>query len=72
MGGNILTRADAYKKYAKLRDVRAMTDYRVAVEIGVVPSTFSNWKNGDYTPKTETLLKIAKLFNVSLEDLIYD
>lgn len=59
----------AYNRYAALRDERGVTDYRVSQDIGVFPSTFSNWKSGDYTPKLNTLLAIARLFNVSLEEL---
>ena len=60
----------AYNRYAALRDERGITDYQVSRDIGVFPSTFSNWKCGDYTPKLNTLLAIARLFNVSLRELV--
>lgn len=59
-----------YKKYALLRDERGLTDYRVAAETGISPSTLSDWKNDLYTPKVDKLILIAKLFNVPLEELL--
>lgn len=59
-----------YEKYAKLRDDRGLTDYRVSVETGIATATLSEWKKGTYTPKVDKLYLIAKLFNVQIEDLI--
>lgn len=56
-----------YKKYAKLRDERNLTDYRVAVETGISTATLSNWKNGNYVPKFDKLLLLAKYFGVPVE-----
>lgn len=59
-----------YKDYAELRDERCMTDYQVAKETGINKATLSAWKAGEYTPKVDKLLKIAKLFHVPLEALL--
>ena len=59
-----------YDIYAKLRDARGMTDYQVAQETGIAAATLSNWKAGRYTPKVDKMLKIAKLFNVAVSDLL--
>jgi transcriptional regulator with XRE-family HTH domain len=56
-----------YQKYVSLRDSRGVTDYRVAVDTGIPKSTFSEWKNGTYKPKTDKLLKLAEYFGVSIE-----
>lgn len=56
-----------YKKYEKLRDQNHMNDNRVAREAGISPVTLYAWRNGEYTPKAETLLKIAKVFGVGLD-----
>ena len=38
-----------YGNYAKIRDQKGVTDYRVSVETGIPKSTFSEWKSGaDY------------------------
>lgn len=59
-----------YERYAKLRNERGMTDYRVAQDTGIATATLSEWKKGTYTPKVDKLLAIARLFNVSLEELV--
>lgn len=59
-----------YEKYAKLRDERGLTDYRVAQDTGIPASTLSEWKAGLYRPKVDKLLKIAKLFNIPVNELI--
>ena len=56
-----------YQRYAKLRDERGYSDYKVSKEAGINPATLYCWKAGQYTPKAETMLKIAKLFEVPLE-----
>lgn len=59
-----------YDIYAKLRDARSMTDYSVAKETGISTVTLSAWKNGKYTPKVDKLVKIAKLFGVTIDELL--
>lgn len=59
-----------YQRYARLRDERGMTDYRVCKETNIAPSTISDWKNGLGTPKVDKLLKISTLFGVQIEDLL--
>lgn len=59
-----------YEIYAKMRDSRGMTDYQVSKETGIPTSVISSWKNGKYTPKVDRLVKIAKLFNVTMDELL--
>lgn len=59
-----------YKEYARLRNERGITDYKVAKDTGISTATLSNWKNGAYRPKIDKLLIIADYFGVSVEDLI--
>lgn len=61
-----------YEKYAKLRDERELTDYRVSMDTGVSAQTISAWKKGDYTPKLDKIKKLADYFGVSIEELIGD
>lgn len=56
-----------YEKYAKLRDKKHVTDYRVAADTGISTATLSNWKNGNYVPKFDKLLILAKYFGVPVE-----
>ncbi len=55
-----------YARYAKLRDKKGMTDYRVSQETGISTATLSSWKNGKYTPKYEKLKKLADYFGVTI------
>ena len=56
-----------YEKYAKLRDKKHVTDYRVAADTGISTATLSNWKNVNYAPKFDKLLVLAKYFDVPVE-----
>ena len=58
-----------YEIYARLRDDRGFSDYRVSKETGIGAATLSDWKNGLTKPKIDKLFIIAKLFGVSVEDL---
>lgn len=59
-----------YDRYLKIRDKRGLTDADVARLSGVAKATMSNWKNGKYTPKTEKLIDIAKVLEVSLSEMV--
>ena len=59
-----------YEKYAKLRDEKGVTDYKVSQETGISTATLTSWKQGVYTPKVDKLLKIADYFGISIEELI--
>lgn len=56
-----------YEKYAKLREEKKVTDYRVAIDTGITKSTFTDWKNGRSEPKIDKLKKLADYFNVPIE-----
>lgn len=58
-----------YSIFKDLCDEFSVKPYTVAKKIGVNPSYFSNWKAGRKTPGTDTLLKIAEYFNVSMDYL---
>lgn len=59
-----------YENYCNLRDARGMRDADVSRETGIGKSTFSDWKSGRSTPKNYKLEKIAKLFGVTVGELI--
>lgn len=56
-----------YEKYAKLREEKKVTDYRVAIDTGITKSTFTDWKNGRSEPKIDKLKRLADYFNVPIE-----
>lgn len=59
-----------YSIYAKARDKKGYTDYRVSIITGIAQSTLSDWKNGISTPKSDKLLKIANAVEIPIEELI--
>lgn len=59
-----------YEKYAKLRDERGYTDYRVSKETGIPSATLTSWKRGIYKPKVDKLMLIARLFCVDITELL--
>lgn len=59
-----------YATYAKMRDERNLKDADVAKATGIFPSVFTDWKNGKSAPKIDKIIKIADLFQVSLDDFV--
>ena len=58
-----------YERYAKLRDLKGFSDYRVANDTGIGTPTISNWKNGKYQPKDDKMKLIADMLDVTVEFL---
>lgn len=59
-----------YERYAKIRDFRGLTDYKVTKLAGIKgTATISNWKNGKYVPKDDKMQRIAAALEVSLDYL---
>lgn len=61
-----------YKKYDKIRQEKGWLNYKVARAIGIMPANMTFWKQGKTQPKYDKIVKIAKLFDVPVEDLIAD
>lgn len=55
-----------YKKYIALRDLKGVSDYRVAEDTGIPRSTFTDWKTGRSKPKVDKLQILANYFNVDI------
>ena len=53
-----------------LRQKQGMTQEGLAQEIGVSRQTVAKWESGDSLPDIENLSALAKLFNVTLDDLV--
>ncbi len=62
----------SYSKFKELLDSRGVIAADVARATGIVPSTFSDWKNGNSIPKVEKLALLAKYFDVSIEHFLMD
>lgn len=61
-----------YSRYAQYRDMRGLTDYKISQYCGIPRSTICDWKAGRFTPRIDTLVKIAHYFGITLSELIGD
>jgi transcriptional regulator with XRE-family HTH domain len=52
-----------------LRSARKLTQTRIAELLQVSPRVYSRWETGDVTPHFDTIVRIAELLDVSLDDL---
>ena len=55
------------KTLRELRKALGYTQCEVAGSLNVDQTTVSKWENGESFPRVETLLQIAKLYDVSLD-----
>lgn len=68
---NALRRYTMFQTTLKiLREKRGISQAKLAQDLGVAQSTVGMWENGKNKPEYDTLLNIAKYFNVSVDYLI--
>ncbi len=60
------------KNLVKLRESNSLTQQQVADAIDLKRSTYAYYENGKTEPKRRTLEKLAKIFNVSVDDLFME
>lgn len=58
------------KKLARVLEQKKMSAYALAQAIGYKPQTVYNWVYGHGTPTPAIMLKIAKLLNVSGDEIL--
>lgn len=61
---------DIGKRIKELRKVRKMTQAEFAERLGVTTSAISSYENGTRLPSYEILIKIARIFRVSTDNLL--
>lgn len=59
-----------YSNYEALKKKKGVSDYEVSKRTGISTSTLSEWKSGQYTPKVDKMILLAKYFEVPLEELV--
>ena len=64
-----LDMADFAQRLRELRTQRQLTQGRVAELVGVGLRVYHRWERGGAAPHFETLLKLADVLNVSLDEL---
>ena len=60
---------DFRQRLRQLRTARKLTQTLVAELFGVSPRVYTRWENGDATPLFGTVVKIADILDVSLDEL---
>ena len=58
------------QRLRQLRKAKGYTQIRVQMETGIEQALLSKYENGDRIPPTETLLKLADFYHVSLDYLL--
>lgn len=58
------------EKIYELRTQRNLSQGDLANELNVSRQSISKWENGNSTPDLEKIIKLAEIFNVSLDELI--
>ena len=51
---------------------RSMTQERLSQSVGVTAQAVSKWENGTSDPSTSNLIALAKLFDLSAEELLHE
>lgn len=58
------------ERIAEMRKGSGMTQQELAVRVDVAQATVANWESGRREPDINILIRIAKLFNVTLDELV--
>jgi transcriptional regulator with XRE-family HTH domain len=59
-------------KIHQLRKLSGMTQEQLSEKLNVSRQTISKWESGGTSPDLESIVKISKLFHVSLDDLLME
>ena len=54
----------------RLRKIHQYTQENIAEKINVSRQSIAKWESGESTPDVESLIKLSKLYNVSLDNLV--
>ena len=61
-----------HSKMIKLRKIKGFTQETFATEVGVSRQSVYKWESGQSYPEVEKLLKIARTFGVTVDDMLND
>lgn len=59
-----------WERFTSLCNLKGLKPNPVATEIGIASGTLSKWKEGKTFPNGETLIKISKYFDCSIDYLL--
>ena len=52
-----------------LREAAGLTQFELAVKVGVTPTSVSAWERGQYEPRASQLRKLAGVLGVLMDDI---
>jgi transcriptional regulator with XRE-family HTH domain len=58
---------EVYEKFLLLLKETSKTAYQVSKDTGISTATLTNWKQGNYQPKTDKLKTLADYFGVTVD-----
>lgn len=61
---------DISKKLKELRTAHGLSQEKLAEHIAVSRQAVSKWENGEAMPDIENMIALAKLYNISLDELV--
>ena len=56
--------------FHRMRKEKNFTQGYVAEKLNINRSTISKWENGEFLPSTENLIKLAALYNCTVDELL--
>lgn len=59
------------KKIKQLRKFSGMTQEQLAEKLNISRQALSKWENGTSMPDVESVVRISKLFHISLDELLF-
>ncbi|EOO11989.1 helix-turn-helix domain-containing protein [Bacillus cereus] len=57
------------KRLAELRKKQGYTQFDVAYRLNIARTTYANWEYGKTDPDADSIMSIADLYNVSIDEL---
>ena len=60
---------DFSQRLRELRSARKLTQTRLAELLDISPRVYSRWETGDVTPHFDTIVRLAELLGVTLDEL---
>lgn len=67
--GNI-NMTDSSERLKTMREARGLTQTRLAELLAADPRVYNRWERGTATPQLDTVVKIAHILQVSLDELV--
>ena len=63
---------EASRRFIEIRTQAGMTQEQLAEKLNVSRQTISKWESDNSSPDIESVVKVSKLFRVSLDDLLQE